>query len=57
MTDTTDNTTMADKIKLVVAAALVVAGVVGYYVLAASSDPAAHPRGAGGHRGGRGGRA
>ena|SRR6185295_1176878 len=36
MTDTTDNT-VADKIKLVVAAGLVVAGIAGYYWLAASS--------------------
>jgi preprotein translocase subunit SecE len=36
MTDTTDNT-VADKIKLVVAAGLVVAGIAGYYWLAANS--------------------
>ena len=36
MTDTTENT-VADKIKLVVAVALVVAGIVGYYWLSASS--------------------
>jgi preprotein translocase subunit SecE len=36
MTDTTENT-IADKIKLVLAVALVVAGVVGYYWLSASS--------------------
>jgi preprotein translocase subunit SecE len=36
MTDTTDNT-IADKIKLVVAAGLVVAGIAGYYWLAANS--------------------
>ena len=36
MTDTTDNT-IADKIKLAVAAALVVAGIAGYYWLASSA--------------------
>ncbi|HLX82165.1 MAG TPA: preprotein translocase subunit SecE [Burkholderiales bacterium] len=36
MTDTTENS-IADKIKLVVALALVVAGIAGYYWLAASS--------------------
>jgi preprotein translocase subunit SecE len=36
MTDTTENS-VADKIKLVVAVALVVAGIAGYYWLAASS--------------------
>ena len=36
MTDTTENS-VADKIKLVVAVALVIAGIAGYYVLAANS--------------------
>ena len=36
MTDTTENS-VADKIKLVVAVALVVAGIAGYYLLAAQS--------------------
>ena len=36
MTDTTENS-VADKIKLVTAVALVVAGIAGYYVLAAQS--------------------
>jgi preprotein translocase subunit SecE len=36
MTDTTENS-VADKIKLVIAVALVVAGIAGYYWLAASS--------------------
>ncbi len=36
MTDTTQNS-VADKIKLVVAVALVVAGIAGYYLLAANS--------------------
>ena len=37
MTDTTDSTTIVDKVKLALAALLVVAGVAGYYYLAASS--------------------
>ena len=36
MTDTTENS-MADKIKLAVAAALVIAGIAGYYLLAGNS--------------------
>ncbi len=36
MTDTTDNT-IADKVKLTVAVALVVAGIAGYYLLAANA--------------------
>ena len=36
MTDTTENS-IADKIKLVIAVALVVAGIAGYYLLGASS--------------------
>ena len=36
MTDTTENS-MADKIKLMLAAALVIAGIAGYYLLAANS--------------------